>query len=221
MTYQMNKSNAFKLIDAYLEGSLAENERTQFEAMLGTNLSLAKAVEKARVLNQLLSEQEWLSPSLNFTEAVMTRIDVEPEFALEQALDTPCATDADALIDKLLVNQVWMTPSRSFTHNVMQRIELATAEESELAPVSRRELVIDWIQGLAPAAAIIAFVIMFGQSLFNSLMGYLQKSATMLDAVVGTKLFESQPLIQLGVIVPFIGVLIISAMVTRRLRLAS
>lgn len=221
MTYRMNKSEAFQLVDAYLEGLLSELEKTQFEAILKTDSSLGKAVEEARVINRLLSEQEWVSPSVSFTEAVMSRIETDPSFEPVKAMDVPLELNPDLLLDKLLESQVWMTPSHSFTRNVMQRIELATEKETELAPVSRREAVIDWIQGLAPAAAIIAFVIMFGQSMYESIMGYLQQSATVIDAVVGTKIFESQPLIQLGVIVPLIGVCIISAMVTRRLRLAS
>jgi hypothetical protein len=221
MTYKMNKSEAFKQIDAYLAGSLTEPERIQFEALVKSDETLDRAIHQAKRVDQLLSGQEWVSPSADFSKSVMLRIEAESLMNTEMAGEMPFEIQDEVLLERLLVSQSWLAPSVNFTHNVMQRIELATQVEPEIATVSRRESVIDWIQGLAPAAAVIAFVIMFGKSIFEGMLNYLHMSAAFIDAAIGTKVFESQPLIQLGVIVPLIGVALISAMVTRRLKLAS
>ncbi len=221
MNCKMNKSDAIKLIDAYLDGSLTASELHQFEVIARSDTGLASAIHRAKMVDKLLTDQKWVSPSTAFTQSVMSRIEANPGLEAASATEIPCEVQQDQILERLLEDQPLLSPTANFTHNVMQRVKLVANLDTELAPVSRRETILDWIQGLAPAAAIIVFVVMFGKSMLSSMLSYLQTSATFIDSAVGTKVFESQPLIQLGVIVPLIGVVIISAMVTRRLRLAS
>jgi anti-sigma factor RsiW len=124
-------------------------------------------------------------------------------------------------LEGLLAGQAWLAVSDDFTRTVMARSGLSLSIESELAPISRRDLVIDWIQGLAPAVVLVSFAIMFGKTLFLQSMGLLQKCAAALDMATGSQVFGSHPLIIVGVVAPLIGIAIITATVTGRLRLAS
>jgi hypothetical protein len=205
----MNRSEALQQIESYLEGSLAGQDRMRFEEIVRQDETVSRALQHARELDQLLGSQRWMTPSNGFTQSVMTEVGLMP--ALERA----------KVLDNLLADQVWLTPSAAFTQMVMAKVGLSPVVEEEIIPVSRRELFADWIQGLAPAAAVIAVAIVYGKSLWESVVGYLHASGAVLDSMVGTRIFEQQPLIQLGIIVPLLGCAIISAMVTRRLRLAS
>jgi hypothetical protein len=205
----MNRTEALRQIESYLDGSLAGPDLVRFEETVRQDETVSRALQHARALDQLLANQPWKVPSDGFTQSVMSEVGLLP--ALERA----------KVLDNLLADQVWLTPSAAFTQMVMAKVGLSPALEEEIAPVSRRELFADWIQGLAPAAAVIAVVIMYGKSLWGNILGYLQASGAVLDSILGTRIFEQQPLIQLGIIVPLLGSAIISAMVTRRLRLAS
>jgi hypothetical protein len=205
----MNRTEALQKIETYLDGTLVGKDLVQFEEMVCRDATVYSALQHAKELDHLLANQLWLTPSDGFTQSVIAEVGLKP--SLERA----------KVLDGLLAGQIWLSPSAQFTQLVMAKIGLSPAAEEQTVPVSRRELISDWIQGLAPAAAVIAFVIMFGKGLWESLLGYLHTSGAVLDSVVGTRIFEQQPLIQLGIIVPLLGSAIISAMVTRRLRLAS
>src|SRR3989339_559023 len=189
----MNRTEALSQIENYLSGSLVGEERLRFEEMVSSDETVGLALQRARQISGLLESQAWIKPSDSFTASVVAKVGLE--FELERA----------EALDNLLSSQAWLSPSAGFTQAVMARIEHSLETETQTVPVSRRELILDWIQGLAPAAAVVSFVVMFGKELWNGLLGYLRVSGALLDSVVGTRVFETQPLIQLGIIVPLFG----------------
>jgi anti-sigma factor RsiW len=103
-----------------------------------------------------------------------------------------------AALDNALIAMPVLTPSATFTASVLRKTRPVVQPEAE------KSTWLDWVTGLAPAFGLLVIAVIWGRELWGKAVGEISEGAGWLDGLLGTNLFEQQPFILLGALIPVI-----------------